>query len=320
MVLWAGIDVGGTKVAFSVGDAEGHVRASRRRPTETSGDARRDLARIAEDVRAVAGEAGVAVEDLDAIGVSLPGPLDAERGLVLNPPNLPGWDRAPVREVLEGSLGRPVHIENDANAAALAEWQFGAGRGANDLVYLSMSTGIGGGLVLGGRLHRGIHSSAGEVGHVPIEWDGEPCACGLRGCLEAYIGGGSWIRRLARITPPESRVAELAGGPQHARPEQVVEAAREGDAFALAEMERFNDYLTRALVQLTFVLAPEIFVLGTIVAAAGEELCLAPVREAVRAHTWSFLGRELRIEPSGLGRRLPELAGLSVAAAARRGP
>jgi len=232
---------------------------------------------------------------------------------VLGPPNLPTWNRAPVREVLERALGRPVGLENDANAAALAEWRFGAGRGARDLVFLTMSTGVGGGLVLGGRLHRGLFSAAGEVGHIPVEWDGEPCACGQRGCLEAYVGGASWTRRLARVTPPESAVAQLAGGAANARPEEVVAAARAGDAFALAEIARWNHYLVRGLVPLVFTLAPELFVLGTIAAAMGEALCFAPVREAVRARVWPYLRPHFRIVPTALGKELPYHAGLGVA-------
>ena len=271
---------------------------------------------LAEHARALVARAGASLDEIAAVGVSAPGPLDAEAGVVLQPPNLPGWDHAPVREVLSRELGRPVGLENDANAAAVAEWRFGAGRGLRDLVFLTMSTGVGGGLVLGGRLHRGLFSAAGEVGHLPVEWDGEPCVCGKRGCLEAYVGGASWARRLARVTPPESAVARLAGGAALARPEHVVEAARAGDAFALAEFARWNGYLVRGLVPLVYTLAPELFVLGTIAAAAGEELCLKPVREEVRRRVWPFLAPEVRIEASALGEDLPYLAGLGVAVGA----
>jgi glucokinase len=271
------------------------------------------VARLAEDARALLREAGVSAGEVAAVGVSAPGPLDPEAGAVLKPPNHPGWERVPLRDWLEAELGRPVHVENDANAAALAEWRFGAGRGTQDLVYLTMSTGVGGGLVLGGRLHRGLFSSAGELGHAPIVWEGEPCACGLRGCLEAYVGGAAWARRLGRITPPDSRVAALAGGVAAARPEHVVAAAREGDAFAAEEMARYNEFLARAIVQLAFTLAPEVVVLGTIPTAAGEALCLEPVRRRVREHLWPFLAGRLRIAPAELGDRLPELAGIVVA-------
>ena len=233
--------------------------------------------------------------------------------MVLNPPNLPSWHDTPVRQILEDALGRPVAIENDANAAALAEHRFGAGRGVRDLVFLTMSTGIGAGIVVDGRIVRGVASSAGEVGHIPVEWDGEPCSCGLRGCLEAYAGGAAWTRRLRRVTPPGSAVARHAGAPAAARPEHVVAAAREGDAFALAELARFNDYLARGLVAVAFLLAPERIVLGTIPTAAGEALCLAPVRERFRRRVWPFLAERIEIVPSALGPALAAHAGIVVA-------
>jgi glucokinase len=266
-----------------------------------------------ERARGLLARAGAAPEEVAGLGVLAPGPLDVERGLVLNPPNLPGWDRTPVRDALAEAFGRPVTLENDANAAALAEWRFGAGRGCDDLVFLTMSTGIGGGLILGGRLQRGVACSAGEIGHVPVEWDGEPCSCGLRGCLEAYAGGASWRRRLARVTPPESGVARHAGGAALARPEHVVAAAREGDAFALAELARFNEYLARALVTIAFMLAPQRIVLGTIPTAAGEALCLAPVRERFRKHVWPFLASRIEVVPSALGKDVAAHAALVVA-------
>jgi len=308
-----GIDVGGTKIALALGDESGHVVARTRRPTEPSGRIGDDLDRLAEDVRKLAGQAGLEPAELAAVGVSLPGPLDVEAGVVLSPPNLPGWDRAPVRQHLADALGAPVYLENDANAAALAEWHFGAGRGLRSMVYLTMSTGVGGGLILDGRLYRGVLASAGEIGHVPIEWGGEPCSCGQRGCLEAYVGGRAWMERLRRITPAESHVAELAGGRESVRPEHVVAAARSGDAFALSEMARWDDYVARGIVMVVMALAPEAVVLGTIATAAGDALAFEPIRRQVKAHIWPHLAPRLRILPAALGVDLPYLAGLSVA-------
>lgn len=311
--MLAGIDIGGTKTAFALGEREGdQITASWRRPSEATRDASADLLRMADELRTLLEEAGLAPADLEAVGVSAAGPLDPEEGVLIEPPNLP-WDRAPVVPVLSQALGCPVFLDNDANAAALAEWLFGAGRGTRHMVYLTMSTGVGGGLVLDGRLHRGVACSAGEVGHVPVVWDGEPCSCGLRGCLEAYVGGAAWTRRLARHTPPGSRVAALTPEGATPQPEQVIEAAREGDAFALSELARFNDYLARGIVQVAFTLAPELIVLGTIPSAAGDALCLDPVREQVRQRLWPTIGKDLRIEASGLGESLPDFAGLSVA-------
>lgn len=308
-----GIDIGGTKVAFALGGANGELRARRRHPMETSGDSQADVARLVADALRMVRE-----EDaprIAAVGISVPGPFDFEAGTVDRPPNLPGWERVPLRDPFARAFGCPVALENDANAAALAEWRFGAGRGAQNLVYLTMSTGVGGGLVLDGRVHHGVHAAAGEVGHIPIEWEGEPCACGMRGCLEAYVGGAAWTKRLRRLTPPESRVRALAGSLEAITPEHLVAGAREGDAFALSEMARFNDYLARGICQLAFVLAPEVVVLGTIATAAGEALCFEPVRRQVRSHTWDVVGRTLEIRAAELGEDLPYQAGICAALA-----
>jgi len=308
-----GIDIGGTKIAFVLGDTQGGIEARSRRPTGTSGDVRADVERLADDVRALLDEHGVKTSELRGVGVSVPGPFDPERGMLLRPPNMPGWRDVPLRDWLGDALGTRVALENDANAAALAEWRYGAGRGHEHLVYMTMSTGVGGGLVLGGRIHRGAGFGAGEVGHAPVEPGGEPCGCGLHGCLEAYCGGINWTRRLQRVTPADSEVARLAGGADNARPEEVVEAAREGDAFALAELERFNDYLAQGIVQLAFVLDPSVVILGTICVAAGEELCFAPLREKVRERLWPDFADHLQIVPAELGAELPYRAGLAIA-------
>jgi glucokinase len=307
------VDIGGTKIAVGVGERGGAIRARRRRPTDPTGRPADDLARIAEDVRAAVADAGLALADVGGIGVTAPGPLDAERGVVLLPPNLPGWRDVRIVEQLERALSVPVFLENDANAAALAEWHFGAGRGLRHMVFLTMSTGVGGGLILDGRLYRGVLGSAGEIGHMPVEWEGEPCSCGQRGCLEAYTGGAAWARRLQALAPEDGRVAALAGGREHATPVHVVEAAREGDGYALAELARWCDYVARGITAMVMALAPEAVVLGTIAAAAGEELALTPIREQVRRHVWPHLAEELRILPAALGKDLPYLAGLSVA-------
>jgi len=286
-----------------------------RRAAALSGDPERDLAAITADALGILARAGATRADLAAIGLSSPGPIDPDTRRILSPPNLPGWRDVPAPAVLEDTLGCPCFLENDANAAALAEWQFGAARGARDAVYLTMSTGVGAGLVLDGRLHRGIGWYAGEVGHAPVEWNGRPCACGLRGCLEAYVGGRAWTEHLRSTASVGGRVALLAGGKERIQPEHLVAAAREGDAFAMAELDRFNDYLARSLVQILCTVAPEVVVLGTIPTAAGERLCFEPVRRRVREHVWPQLGERVRIVPAALGERLPYYAGICAALA-----
>jgi glucokinase len=308
-----GIDLGGTKVAYAVAGPDGRPRIERRRPTEPSGDPAADVARMAGDLRALLAEAGLRPEDLGAVGVSVPGPFDPDSGTVLRPPNLDGWDEVPLRDWLEKALGVAVHLDNDANAAALAEWRFGAGQGTRHLVYLTMSTGVGAGLILDGRVYRGVRGGAGELGHVQLDWNGDPCSCGLRGCAEAYLGGAALQRRWRAITPETSRIAALAGGRERVTPEHWLAAAREGDAFALEEVERFDHYLARLLGLTVFAFAPEMIVLGTIPTAAGEDLCFGPVRKQVAAETWPQLARGLRIVPAALGAQLPAYSGLAVA-------
>ena len=316
-----GIDLGGSKLAIAIADADdadnpdGGLIAHKTRPSRISGDPEADILAIAADAADLISRSGLAASDFDAAGLSVPGPIDHVRGAILAPPNLAGWEDVPLRDRMSELLGVPVRLENDANAAALAEWRYGAGRGAHSLVYLTMSTGVGAGLILDDRLYRGHRGRASEFGHVCVEWEGEPCGCGRRGCLEAYLGGASWTRRLREITPATSRVCALAGERGLALPEHVVAAAGEGDAFACAEMERFNHYLARAIGALSFTLAPEVVVLGTIPTAAGEKLCFEPVRALVEAQVWPTLCEGMRILPSGLGSELPYYAGVCVAIA-----
>jgi len=308
-----GIDLGGSKLAIAIADPDGRLIAHETRPSRISGNPETDLLAIAADAAALVARSKLARSDFDAAGLSVPGPIDHARGAILNPPNLPGWEDVPLRTRMSELLGLPVRVENDANAAALAEWRYGAGRGSNNLAYLTMSTGVGAGLILDGQLVRGHRGRASEFGHACIEWEGEPCGCGRRGCLEAYLGGAAWTQRLREITPATSQVCALAGDRGCVSPEHIVEAAGQGDAFALEEMERFNHYLARAIAVLTFALAPEVVVLGTIATAAGEALCIEPVRTLVAAQVWPTLCDELRILPSGLGDKLPYYAGVCAA-------
>ena len=308
-----GIDIGGSKIAYALADGQGEILARKRRPSEPTGDARTDLTRMADDVRTLLAGAGAEPGGRVRIGVSVPGPLDADRRRVVRPPNLPGWDSVPVAAWLEDELGCAVALENDANAAALAEYRFGAGQGVRDMIYLTMSTGVGGGLILGGRLHRGRDGNAGEWGHTPVEWPGEACACGLHGCLEAYVGGAALAGRLRTQAPETSACLALAGSRDALTPVHWIEAARDGDEWALNEMDRFNRYLAQAIVHIAFSLAPEAVVLGTIAVAAGETLCFEPLRALVAEQIWPHQAPSLRILPGQLGDDLAYRAGLCVA-------
>ena len=212
--LLLGIDIGGTKTQIALGRADGSLLGEAQLEAWTSGSYERDLERVAESARGVLEAASVSASALDAVGVSAPGPLDPVTGVIRDAPNLPGWHEVPIRARLERAFGRPVRLENDANAAALAEWRFGAGRGSRAFAFLTMSTGVGAGLVLDGRLYRGARFGAGEIGHIPVVPDGRACACGLRGCLEAYTGGAALAARIREDlgAGATSAIRELARG------------------------------------------------------------------------------------------------------------
>ncbi len=311
MTSLIGIDLGGTKTVIVLTQPDGSIRRAERFSTDPSGDPKKDLQNLATRLGDVIGD-----EHIQAIGVAAPGPLHPEQGIVFNAPNLPGWQCVEIGAYLQTTFGAPVYLENDANAAALAEWHFGAGRGSNNMALLTMSTGVGGGLILNGSLYRGQRCSAGELGHLPVEWNGDLCGCGQRGCLEAYVGGASLRRRLQSLTPDASAVLALAGDRGAITPEHLVRAAHDGDAFALEEMQRFVEYLGRAIVHLVFAFAPERVVLGTIACAAGESLCFAPLRDLVRPRVWPHLWEQLSILPAALGRSLPEKSAAAVAKSA----
>jgi glucokinase len=283
-----------------------------RRPIEASGDPARDIARIANDARQLLATAGITLERIAAVGISAPGPVDLAGGELVDPPNLPGWNRVPLVDRFLSELGRPVALENDANAAALAEWRFGAGRGHDNIVYLTMSTGIGGGLILDGDLYRGQGGNAGEIGHIPLVSDGPVCNCGLKGCFEAVAGGAAWAQWLREHMQPDGEVSRLAGGRDRITARHLVAAARASDPEAVAEFARWREFVARGVATVAFTLAPSRILLGTIAVAAGEELCFEPLRARVRELVWPEISGGLEIVPAALGDDLAFLAGLCV--------
>ncbi len=305
-----GIDIGGTKLNVALGRAGGELVREARIDGWTSGNATRDLARIAETARDLLTAARLEPSELAAIGVSAPGPLDPAAGVVRDAPNLPGWHEVPISAELSRAFGRPVRLENDANAAALAEWRFGAGRGSRAFAFLTMSTGVGAGFILDGRLYRGARYGAGEVGHMPVVPNGRECACGLRGCLEAYTGGAALAARL-RADVAAGATTSLASDSAGLSAERWVAAVRGGDAYALAVFEEYLDVLAQGLAIVILSLDVDCIALGTIV-SRNPDLFLGPLRARVNDRVWPRL-RDTRIVPAELGERLCAYAGLCTA-------
>jgi glucokinase len=268
-----GIDVGGTKCLGVALDQHGHVVAEQRRPTPR-GDG--SLPALIDTLA----ELAEAIGPFDELGVGVPG-LVTREGVLRAAPNLDGVADFDVAGSLSARVGRPVHVDNDATCAAVAEWMYGAGTGTSDMVLVTLGTGIGGGLVAGGRLQRGRNGFAGEYGHMVVDPAGPPCPCGRRGCWERYASG-SGLARLAReaaVGGRVSRVLDIAGGDaETVRGEMVQQAAREGDADSLAVIDEFGRWVALGLVNLTNALDPEMFVLGGGL-AMGADLYLGPIRQ-----------------------------------------
>ena len=275
-----GVDVGGTKVAAGLVDEAGTILRRTRRPTPSaSPDDVEDV--IAECVQELA--AGVEVE---AVGIGAAGFVTADRATVLLAPNL-SWRDEPLRDDVAKRTGLPVVVENDANAAAWGEYRFGAGRGEEHLVLVTVGTGIGGGIVLDGALHRGRHGIGGEIGHMQMVRDGRRCGCGLRGCWEQYSSGRALLHEARDIAGSQReygrRLLELGGGTlEGIESVEVTQAAREGDPAALECFAVVGGWLGQGMADLAAVLDPGVFLLGGGVSDAGD-LLLVPAREAFRA-------------------------------------
>ncbi len=277
MSLTIGVDVGGTKVAAGVVDENGHVVAKLKRftPAASPGDTIGVIADVVKELQAQ--------YDVDAVGIGAAGFVDQTRSMVLFAPNL-AWRDEPVKKLVEERIGRPVVVENDANAAAWAEAKLGAARGLEQVLLITVGTGIGAGIVLDGRLYRGRFGSAGEPGHYRVVPEGRLCGCGNRGCWEQYASGSALVaeaREFARRSPEAAaRLLQLGGGTAEGIDgPAVTQAAREGDVAAMRCFEIVGAWLGAGLADLSAILDPGCFVIGGGVSEAGE-LLLGPARTA----------------------------------------
>ena len=267
-------------------------------------------------VRETVRQAGLEQGAISAIGVSCGGPLDTKTGIVYSPPNLPGWDALPLKTKLESEFQVPVTIENDANASALAEYRFGGGRGYNAVLYMTMSTGIGGGIVIDGHIYRGANDSAGEVGHQILLPNGPLCGCGKRGCLEALCSGPAIARRAQAAIRAQRTAAttllNLAGGHiEDVKSEHVLAAARTGDTLSLQLINETAYYMGWGIANVVNILNPDIVLLGTIAIAAGD-LLLNPIRKTVSEFAMSRPAEAVEIAPAQLGEALGDLAAIAL--------
>ena len=294
-----GIDIGGTKTAFVRGDRNGTVTGRR----EIQSRANEGYAAMAARIRDAAAEALSEWPGIKSIGVSIGGPVDVINGLVLSPPHLPGWDAIPLAMDMADWFGLPVRVEHDAKACALAEWRFGAGAGTRNMVFLTLGTGIGAGIIADGRLLRGNHNLAGEIGHWRVSDEG-PEAYGKTGSLEAFASG-SGIAKLARHRHPDTFAAID-------NVKELAELAAGGDRDAIAVIHEAGSVLGRSIAKLVDFLAPEMVVLGGLAHRLGAGF-IDPLTDALRAEALPALLDGCQITLGKLGPAVGDYAALAVA-------
>jgi len=261
-----GVDIGGTKVAAGLVSSEGEISHKTRVPMMATADAEKGFAAVAAAVSAIFDAAPEARGAVKGIGICSPGPLDPKTGVVLNPPNLPCWRNFPLVDIIHRTFGVPARVDNDGNAAGLAEALWGAGVGYGNVFYATLGTGIGTGIVFNRRIYHGRTGSAAEGGHVTIDYHGPLCNCGKRGCIEALCSGPAIAVRARAILAREggaSRILGLAGGePAQIRAEHVGQAWREGDQAAGRLLEETAHLLAIWLGNIVDLLEPDVIVVG----------------------------------------------------------
>ncbi|MFH0908890.1 MAG: ROK family protein [bacterium] len=316
-----GIDIGGTKTSVCIGDEHGRLLASKRIPTETPAGPGHWLPRTVAQVHDVLREAKLSLSDIRAVGIASPGPMSVSRGMMLAPPNMQGWVDVPVKKMVGDALGLPTHINNDANACAQAEFIFGSCKGTPNLVYLTMSTGIGAGIIVNGEVLQGVSDMGGEVGHHVLDSHGPPCPCGQRGCFEIYCGGLNVANRLReRIAREEARTAildEAGGDPAKIDFRCLVAAVWKRDALALEAWDEYIERLAQGFGTIMMMVNPEVMILGTIAIHAGD-LIIDPVRQRLHHYAWKHCTEPCRIIPSGLDTTIGDLSALAVAVCGMR--
>lgn len=317
-----GLDIGGSKCAAVLGGlrADGSLQVLGKRTYATAAypGPQLMLGRLQEAVSQLLSEHRLQARNCAAVGVSCGGPLDSQRGVILSPPNLPGWDAVEIVRVLSERFGVPVGLQNDANACALAEWKFGAGRGTRNMIFLTFGTGMGAGLILDGRLYTGTNDNAGEVGHLRMAPAG-PVGYGKAGSFEGFCSGGG-IAQLARAKAIEwleqgkavsfcTGREDLTGINAH----RVAEAARRGDPLAREIFAICGAYLGRGLAVLVDIINPECIVIGSIFVRAAD-LLIPTLEKALAAEALPLARQVCRVVPAAFDEELGDLAALSVAA------
>jgi glucokinase len=303
--MFVGVDLGGTHLRAAVVDlVSGEVLHQIQVDTLSREGHDAVITRMAQLIEKVILISGTPKSDVGGIGIGVPGKLDRERGMVLFLPNLPGnWLDVPLQEQVEKQVGLPAHLLNDARAMTYGEWKYGAGRGVNTVACFTLGTGVGGGLVVNGRLHLELGGTAGELGHQVIDVDGPKCGCGSRGCLETYASGPAIAAAgiKAVVQGLTTRIGEMVNYDlNRITPQVVYQAALSGDTIAQEIYQRVGHYLGIAISNVIVAIGPRKVVIGGGVSQAGE-LLFEPIRRTIRETVFITAAEHTEIVPAQLG-------------------
>ena len=313
----AGFDIGGTKCAVTVGEKlPDDIRVLIRKEFATKGSPFEVIAYMVALLREELQELGLSISDIDGVGISCGGPLNGEKGVILSPPNLPGWDDIHIVEIVEKELGVPAFLCNDADACALAEWQYGAGKGCKHMIFLTFGTGLGAGLILNGQLYTGANNFAGEVGHIRLDKYG-PIGYGKSGSFEGFCSGNG-IAQIAKIRATEvlqqgksvsfcPTIADL----DKITAKTVALAANDGDALAISIYQEVGELFGKGLAILVDILNPERIIAGGVFMRS-HHLMEESMRKVLRQEAL-YGTADVEILPAGLGEKIGDYAALSIA-------
>ncbi len=316
MKRYIGIDIGGTKCALTLGrENAGSIVILYKKKFPTEGGPNEVLERFYNELQEGLRQSGLTVRDFHAIGISCGGPLDAARGIILSPPNLPGWDAVAVTDFFTSRTGLPAYLENDANAGAIAEWRWGAGKGKQNVIFLTFGTGLGAGLILDGRLYGGTNGNAGEIGHIRLRPTG-PVGYGKAGSAEGFCSGGGLAKqgKAAAARDPHAAAPLLAacGGVERIDARAMAEQAAHGDRFCKELYTACGERLGETLAILIDLFNPEAVVLGGIYMRS-HELLREGMERTLNDEALPASRAVCEILPAALGEEIGDYAALAIA-------
>lgn len=310
-----GVDIGGYGLQIALANVEGELLKCDQHPLERGSESSQVVLSVLEMCRGMLQEQGIRPEQIVRVGVGFGGPVNAYEGVTIVSHRMPGWEGYPLRQVFEEAFDVTTLVDNDARVTALGEALYGIGQGVNNLFYIHLSSGVGGGLVLDGQLYRGATTTAGEIGHTLVLENGPVCSCGQKGHLEALVSAPALIARAQKLSrkDPGPLAAWAHKDERGLRFQHIVEAARQEHAPSRQVLQEAAHYLALAVSNLVNLINPEMVVLGGVVARLAGQTLLQPLREEVAALSMPVPGRAVRVELGQLGETAVVIGAIALA-------